>query len=68
MDELKKEYRELERDATERSPQADREPGAVDEVGNVGDEARRDLGNLGDDVRDTGDRTFPEVEPSDKSM
>ena len=67
MDELKKEYRELERDAAG-SPQADPRPDTTDDVGSIGDEARRDLGNLGDDVRDTGDRTFPEIEPSDKSM
>jgi hypothetical protein len=67
MDELKKEYRELERDAGG-SPQADPRPGTGDDVGSIADETRRDLGNLGDDVRDTGDRTYPEVEPSDKSM
>jgi hypothetical protein len=68
MDELKKDYRELEEDTTDRSTGPESETGTADRFGGVGEEASRDLGDLGDDIRDAGDRTFPEVEPSDKHI
>jgi hypothetical protein len=39
-----------------------------DHVKNAGDEMKKNLGNLGDDIKDAGDRQYPEDEPSDRRM
>ncbi len=37
-----------------------------DHLKNTRDEMKKDLGNLGDDVKDAGDRTYPDPQVSDK--
>ena len=67
MDEIKKIWREGEQGVAETSRGADGTDPA-DHAGNIGDEARKDLGNLGDDIREGGDRTYPDPQVSDRHM
>ena len=39
-----------------------------DHVKNAGDEMKKNLGNLGDDIKDAGDRQYPEDRPSDRTL
>lgn len=55
MDDVKKTYREGEQNVKEAARRADGES-LADDVGNVGDEVRKDLGNTGDDLANAGDR------------
>ena len=55
MDDVKKTYREGEQNAKEAARRADGES-LADDIGNVGDEVRKDLGNTGDDLANAGDR------------
>ena len=56
MDDAKRTYREGEQDTKKAWRDADGHESLSDKVGNVGDEARKDLGNAGDDLTggDTG--------------
>jgi hypothetical protein len=65
MDEVKKTWREGETSIAEKSREADGTD-LGDHVGNIGDKARKDLGNLGDDIREGADRTYPDPQVSDK--
>jgi hypothetical protein len=40
----------------------------ADHLKNAGDEMKKTAGNLGDDIKDAGDRQYPETEPSDRNM
>jgi hypothetical protein len=63
--EAKETWREGEQKVAETSRAADGTD-LADHAGNIGDEARKNLGNLGDDVKDAGDRTYPDPQVSDK--
>ena len=39
-----------------------------DHIKNAGDELKKDLGNLGDDIKDAGDRQYPDEEPSNRTF
>ena len=65
MEEVKKTWREGETEVAEKSREADGTD-LKDHVGNIGDKARKDLSNLGDDVREGADRTYPDPQVSDK--
>jgi hypothetical protein len=54
---VKKTYREGEQAAKEGWRKSDGDESLSDKVGNVGDEARKDLGNAGDDLSHAGDTT-----------
>ena len=57
MDDVKKTYREGEQQTKEAWREADGEVSPADHVGNVGDELKKQAGNLGDDIDTTTDRT-----------
>ena len=61
MDDLKKGYRDVESNAKEGWREGDGED-LADKVGNAGDEARKHLGNLGDDLRNAGDDARDEAD------
>ena len=50
MDDVKKTYREGEQETKKAWRDADGHESLSDKIGNAGDEARKDLGNAGDDV------------------
>jgi hypothetical protein len=55
MDDVKKTYREGEQATKEAWRESDGDVSVADHVGNVGDELRKDAGNVGDDVANAGD-------------
>ena len=61
MDELKRMGREGEETTKETWRNRDGED-LADKVGNAGDEARKHLGNLGDDLRNAGDDVRDEAD------
>ena len=75
MDELKKVFREGETGVAKTSRGADGTD-LSDHAGNIGDEARKNVGNVGDTLGDAGgggeesregaDRTYPDPQVSDK--
>jgi hypothetical protein len=39
-----------------------------DHIKNAGDEMKQTLGNLGDDIKDAGDRQYPDNEPTNRTL
>ena len=39
-----------------------------DHIKNAGDEMKKNLENLGDDIKDSGDRQYPNNEPSNRTL
>ncbi len=66
MDDIKKTYREGETGAKEAWRDADGRD-LKDEVGNMGDQARKDLGNAGDDIRRQSEEPHPEETDPNRS-
>ena len=54
MDDVKRTYRDVEKDSKEAWRESDGVESPADTIGNAGDEIRKDLGNAGDSAREVG--------------
>ena len=54
MDDVKRTYRDVEKDSKQAWRESDGSEGPADKIGNAGDEIRKDLGNAGDTVGEVG--------------
>ena len=54
MDDVKRTYRDVEKDSKEAWRESDGSEGPADKIGDAGDEIRKDLGNAGDTVGEVG--------------
>ncbi len=54
MDDVKRTYRDVEKDSKQAWRESDGSEGPADKIGDAGDEIRKDLGNAGDTAREVG--------------
>jgi hypothetical protein len=66
MDDVKREYREVEKGAKKAWRNADGHEDLGDKLGNAGDEIRTGLGNVGDDIAREIDRQTDDRDDNDR--
>ena len=62
MDDVKRTYRDVEKDSKQAWRESDGGEGPADKVGDAGDEIRKDLGNAGDTIGEVGQDVRRDVE------